>query len=65
MFNALRFASGKSHWGFMLFVWLILSFVQFIWTLIVALNGAAVSTVLAYSSAASRRFRLVFLARSL
>jgi len=52
LFNPLRLHLEKRHWGFMVLYGLVLSFFNSLWTVSVALNGAAVSTVLAYSSAA-------------
>jgi drug/metabolite transporter (DMT)-like permease len=43
---------GRQHWPFILLYGLVLSLFNSTWTISVALNGAAVSTVLAYSSAA-------------
>lgn len=42
----------RRHWRFMLLYGLVVSVFNSLWTISVALNGAAVSTVLAYSSAA-------------
>lgn len=47
-----RLLLERRHWGFMLLYGLVLSLFNALWTISVALNGAAVSTVLAYSSAA-------------
>ena len=52
IFNPLRLHLEKHHWGFMVLYGLVLAFFNSLWTISVALNGAAVSTVLAYSSAA-------------
>jgi drug/metabolite transporter (DMT)-like permease len=40
----------REHWGFLTAYGLVLSLFNAVWTLSVAMNGAAVSTVLAYSS---------------
>jgi drug/metabolite transporter (DMT)-like permease len=42
----------RKHWGFVFLYGLLLSVFNSIWTISVALNGAAISTVLVYSSAA-------------
>jgi len=42
----------SSQWGFILFYGLVLSLFNALWTLSVAFNGAAISVVLVYSSAA-------------
>ena len=42
----------RSQWGYLLFHGLVLAVFNVFWTLSVALNGAAVATVLVYSSAA-------------
>lgn len=42
----------RQHWGFVMFYGFVLSVFNSLWTISVDLNGAAVSTVLAYSSAA-------------
>lgn len=42
----------RQHWGFLLLYGFILSIFNSLWTVAVALNGAAVATVLAYSSPA-------------
>lgn len=47
-----RLRLERRHWPFILFYGLVLSLFNSTWTVSVALNGAAVSTVLAYSSAA-------------
>jgi drug/metabolite transporter (DMT)-like permease len=52
LFTPLRLRLEKRHWGFMLLYGLVLSLFNSLWTVSVALNGAALSTVLAYSSAA-------------
>ncbi len=52
LFNPIRLRLEKKHWGFMLLYGLALSLFNSLWTVSVALNGAAVSTVLAYCSAA-------------
>jgi drug/metabolite transporter (DMT)-like permease/ADP-ribose pyrophosphatase YjhB (NUDIX family) len=51
MFNRARLALPRGQVRFMLLYGLILSLFNSLWTISVALNGAAVSTVLAYSSA--------------
>lgn len=50
--NPLRLRLEQRHWRFMVAYGLVLSLFNSLWTISVALNGAAVSTVLAYSSAA-------------
>lgn len=51
-FNPLRLRLPRSDFKFILLYGFILSLFNSLWTVSVALNGAAVSTVLAYSSAA-------------
>jgi drug/metabolite transporter (DMT)-like permease len=50
--NQARLHVDRRHWKFLLIYGLILSLFNSLWTISVAMNGAAVSTVLAYSSAA-------------
>jgi drug/metabolite transporter (DMT)-like permease len=52
LFNRPRLRLPGGQWRFMLAYGLVLSLFNSTWTISVALNGAAVSTVLAYSSAA-------------
>ncbi len=52
IFNPLRLRLPRSDFKFILLYGFILSLFNSLWTVSVALNGAAVSTVLAYSSAA-------------
>ena len=52
LFNRSRLKLQGSHWGFLFIYGFVLSIFNSLWTVSVALNGAAVSTVLAYSSAA-------------
>jgi drug/metabolite transporter (DMT)-like permease len=52
IFNPLRLRLERRNWKFILVYGLVLSLFNSLWTISVALNGAAVSTVLAYSSAA-------------
>jgi drug/metabolite transporter (DMT)-like permease len=52
LFNPPLLHLEKRHWRFMLLYGVVLAFFNSLWTISVALNGAAVSTVLAYSSAA-------------
>ncbi len=51
VFRRVRLSLPRNQIRFMLFYGLILSLFNSLWTISVALNGAAVSTVLAYSSA--------------
>ncbi len=52
LFNRARLRLPPGQWRFLLVYGLILSLFNSTWTISVALNGAAVSTVMAYSSAA-------------
>lgn len=52
IFNSKILRLERRHWLFILFFGFILSLFNGFWTISVALNGAAVSTVLAYSSGA-------------
>lgn len=52
VFNPLRLQLSRKHWKFLALYGFVLSLFNSLWTISVALNGAAVSTVLAYSSAA-------------
>ena len=52
LFNPALLQLDKRHGRFMLLYGVLLAFFNSLWTISVALNGAAVSTVLAYSSAA-------------
>jgi len=52
LFNPLRLRLERRHWGFMALYGVMLAFFNSLWTVSVALNGAAVSTVLAYISVA-------------
>jgi len=52
LFAPARLNISRGNMGFLLFYGLVLSVFNSLWTVSVALNGAAVSTVLAYSSAA-------------
>ncbi|MCX7975757.1 MAG: DMT family transporter [Bellilinea sp.] len=51
-FNRRLLYLPKSQWGFILWYGLVLSLFNALWTLSVAFNGAAISVVLVYSSAA-------------
>jgi drug/metabolite transporter (DMT)-like permease len=50
--NPARLRLGREHFGFILLYGFVLSIFNSLWTVSVSMNGAAVSTVLAYSSAA-------------
>lgn len=52
VFNRSQLNPGKGNLGFMLLYGLVLALFNSLWTISVVYNGAAVSTVLAYSSAA-------------
>jgi len=52
LFTPARLKVKQGNLGFLLFYGLVLSLFNSLWTVSVSLNGAAVSTVLAYSSAA-------------
>lgn len=52
LFMRQRFALPAGSWKFMLYYGLVLSIFNSLWTISVRFNGAAVSTVLAYSSTA-------------
>lgn len=51
LFSRRRFRVERRHLGFLFLYGVVLSLFNSLWTISVALNGAAVSTVLAYSSA--------------
>jgi drug/metabolite transporter (DMT)-like permease len=51
-FSRARFALDRSHWGFMLLYGLTLAVFNSTWTFSVQYNGAAVATVMAFSSPA-------------
>jgi DME family drug/metabolite transporter len=51
-FNPKRFRLSRAYWAFMLFYGLILALFNSMWTFSVEFNGAAVATVLAFSSPA-------------
>ncbi len=52
VFSRERFHLGRIHWGFMVFYGFTLAVFNSIWTFSVQYNGAAVATVLAFSSPA-------------
>jgi drug/metabolite transporter (DMT)-like permease len=52
LFSGARFRMGGSHWKFFILYGLILSLFNSMWTFSVQFNGAAVATVLAFSSPA-------------
>jgi len=52
LFSRGRFHLDRSHWGFMIFYGLTLAIFNSMWTFSVQYNGAAVATVLAFSSPA-------------
>ena len=52
LFSRARFYLGRPHWGFMLLYGLTLAVFNSMWTFSVQYNGAAVATVLAFSSPA-------------
>ena len=52
IFSRARFQLERSHWGFMVLYGLTLAVFNSLWTFSVQYNGAAVSTVLAFSSPA-------------
>ena len=52
IFSRARFHLDRSHWGFMVFYGLTLAVFNSMWTFSVQYNGAAVATVLAFSSPA-------------
>ena len=52
LFSRARFRLDRSHWKFMLFYGLTLAVFNSMWTFSVQFNGAAVATVLAFSSPA-------------
>ena len=61
-FSRARFHLARSHWGFMVLYGLTLAVFNSLWTFSVQYNGAAVATVLAFSSPAMTAIlsRLVF-----
>ncbi len=61
-FSRRRFRLGRSHWGFMVLYGLTLAVFNSMWTFSVQYNGAAVATVLAFSSPAMTAIlsRLIF-----
>ena len=52
LFSRARFQLERSHWGFMILYGLTLAIFNSLWTFSVEYNGAAVATVLAFSSPA-------------
>ena len=62
IFSRARFHLDRSHWGFMILYGLTLAVFNSLWTFSVQYNGAAVATVLAFSSPAMTAIlsRLVF-----
>ncbi len=52
MFSRARFQLGRAHWGFMVLYGLTLAVFNSMWTFSVQYNGAAVATVMAFSSPA-------------
>ncbi|KAA0252705.1 MAG: hypothetical protein DPW18_10275 [Chloroflexi bacterium] len=62
IFSRSRFSLGRSHWGFLILYGLTLAVFNSMWTFSVQFNGAAVATVLAFSSPAMTAVlsRLVF-----
>lgn len=52
IFNRKLFALDRKHWGFMIFYGVSLAIFNSLWTFSVQYNGAAVATVLAFSSPA-------------
>ena len=52
IFNRARFSLDRRHWGFMVWYGLTLAIFNSLWTLSVEYNGAAVATVMAFSSPA-------------
>lgn len=62
LFSRGRFRLERAHWGFTVFYGLTLAFFNSMWTFSVQYNGAAVATVLAFSSPAMTAIlsRLIF-----
>jgi len=62
LFSRARFRLGRAHWGFMIGYGLTLAVFNSLWTFSVQYNGAAVATVLAFSSPAMTALlsRIVF-----
>lgn len=62
LFSRTRFQLERSHWGFMMLYGLTLAVFNSLWTFSVEYNGAAVATVLAFSSPAMTAIlsRMVF-----
>lgn len=62
LFNRARFRLERIHWGFMIFYGFTLAVFNSLWTFSVQYNGAAVATVLAFSSPAMTAIlsRIVF-----
>jgi drug/metabolite transporter (DMT)-like permease len=62
LFNGARFRLERTHWGFMIFYGFTLAVFNSLWTFSVQYNGAAVATVLAFSSPAMTAIlsRLIF-----
>ncbi|HEU0292610.1 MAG TPA: DMT family transporter [Anaerolineales bacterium] len=62
LFNRARFRLERTHWGFMIFYGFTLAVFNSLWTFSVQYNGAAVATVLAFSSPAMTAIlsRIVF-----
>lgn len=62
LFSRTRFQLGHSHWGFMILYGFTLAVFNSLWTFSVQYNGAAVATVLAFSSPAMTAIlsRIVF-----
>jgi drug/metabolite transporter, DME family len=62
IFSRARFQLGRSHWGFTVWYGLTLAVFNSLWTFSVQFNGAAVATVLAFSSPAMTAIlsRIVF-----
>ena len=52
IFSRARFSLERKHWGFMIFYGLTLAVFNSLWTFSVQYNGAAVATVMAFSSPA-------------
>ncbi len=63
VFNRRLLCLPKSQWGFVLWYGAVLSLFNALWTLSVAFNGAAISVVLVYSSAAFTAILARFLFR--
>ena len=62
IFSRARFPLGRAHWTFMVFYGLTLAVFNSVWTFSVQYNGAAVATVMAFSSPAMTAIlsRIVF-----